>query len=151
MNNLSPGFSLTSVDNAKDSSCPVPTCFKEVVGFDGSTLDRKLGYSGNAQFVVFIFHPMAGDVIWNDGRSSGFGGGGWQIFLSKCVPAAGRVGAHLGSQDGVGSEVLLLDHTRGKTYALARECAEEFLARENGRTLPTHRCLCGMRPTQCKE
>jgi hypothetical protein len=147
MNKLIPGCQRPNADEGR----PVPACFTEVVELAGSALDRKLGYFGNAQFVVFSFHPTANEVIWNDGRSSGFGGGGWQIFLSKCVPAARRVGSRLGSQEGVGSEVLLLDCTRRKTYAVPRECAEEFLARENGRALPTHRCLCGMKATQCKE
>ena len=151
MNNLLPGCRRSNADEAHKTPCPVPTCFRKVVEIPGSSLDRKLGYFGNAQFVVFSFHPTAGDVIWNDGRSSGFGAGGWQIFLSDCVPAARRVGAHLGSQDDIGSDGMMLDRTRGKTYAVARKCAEEFLARENGRPLPTHRCLCGMKPTQRKE
>ena len=147
MKDLTSGSPLTNVDEAKKVLCLVPECFKGVVGLDGSSLGRRLGYFGKEQFVVFSFHPTASEVIWNDGRSSGFGGGGWQTFLRECVPAARRVGAQLGSENGVGSEVLLLDRTRGKTYAVARQCAEEFLARENGRPLATHRCLCGMKTT----
>jgi hypothetical protein len=151
MNNLSPACPRPNADEAQKAPSPVPAWFKEVVKIPCSSLDRKLGYFGNALFVVFSFHPMAGEVIWNDGRSSGFGAGGWQDFLNECVPAARRVGAHLGSQDDVGSDVLLLDRTRGKTYAVPRKRAEEFLARENGRPIPTHRCLCGMKPMQHEE
>ena len=151
MNHLTSRFPCTQIDEAGGTACTVPKCFQRIVGLDASSLGRQLGYFGNAPFVVFSFHPMAGEVIWNDGRSSGFGGGGWQTFLSECVPAARRVGAHLGSQDSAGSEVLLLDRKGGNTYAVARECAEEFLARESGRPLPTHRCLCGMKPTQIEE
>ena len=151
MNNLISQCLKPIADACRKKRCPLPACFKEVVELAGSALERKLGYLGNARFVVFSFHPMASEVIWNDGRSSGFGGGGWQTFLTDCVPAARRVGAHLGSRSDAGSEVLLLDRTAGNTYAVARECAEEFLARENGRPLPTHRCLCGMKPTQHEE
>jgi hypothetical protein len=149
MHNITSGSPGTNVDEATPP--PVPACFKGIVGFDGGSLDRKLGYFGSAPFVVFSFHPMAGEVIWNDGRSTGFGGGGWRVFLSDCAPAARRVGAQLGSQNGIGSEVLLVDRTTGNTYAVARECAEEFLARVNGRPPPAHRCLCGMKATPCKE
>ena len=85
MNNLVPGCRRSNADEAHKTPCPVPTCFRKVVEIPGSSLDRKLGYFGNAQFVVFSFHPTAGEVIWNDGRSSGFGAGGWQNFLSECV------------------------------------------------------------------
>src|SRR6185312_10571612 len=125
MSNFTTGCPWATPDVAQKMPGPVPACFNEVVEIDVSSLGRRLGYFGNARFVVFSFHPMACEVIWNDGRSSGFGGGGWRTFLSECVPAARRVGAHLGSQDGVGVEVLLLDRTRGKTYAVVRECAEE--------------------------
>jgi hypothetical protein len=151
MNNLIPHYPKPHAEECQKKPCPPPACFKEVVELAGSALERKLGYFGNARFVVFSFHPMASEVIWNDGRSSGLGGGGWQAFLTECVPAARQVGAHLGSRSDAGSEVLLLDRTGGTTYAVPRECAEEFLARENGRPLPTHRCLCGMKDTQHKE
>ena len=73
----------------------MPPCCKELVTFDCPSIERKLGYFGNEWFVIFSFHPMAAEVIWTDGRISGFGGGGWQMFLDVFVRMAERLGAHL--------------------------------------------------------
>jgi hypothetical protein len=138
-------------DELRRKTPTIPTCFKELSIFEGDALEKRLGYSGNEQFIAFSFHPTACEVIWNDGVSSGFGKGGWRTFMYVVVPQALRLGADLGSYTGIGSEVLLLDRRSQTAYVAPRQCAEEFLARNHGRPPPSHHCLCAMRPLPSKE
>jgi hypothetical protein len=129
---------------------PIPASFAKFLRFEDAPIDQKLGYPGSERFVAFSFHPTASEVIWNDGLSSGFGKGGWRIFL-EFVPIGLRAGHHFGSYKDIGADVILLDRSTGQTYAVARRCAVEFLARTHGRSLPQHHCLCAMQPSPGKE
>lgn len=141
MENLTSASTPAGICQANEKECQVPTCFREVVEVRGSSLDRKLGYFRNAQFAVFSFHPMASEDIWNDARSSGFGGGGWRVFLDECLPAALRVGAELGSQNGIGSEVLFVGSSVIGSQQGKSLCCRQEVRRGVSRSNP--------RPTTC--
>jgi hypothetical protein len=90
-----------------------------------ASLDRVLGYFGNARFVCFRYEPRGEEVVWNDGQSYGFGSGGWQAFHQYVAPAARMCGA-----DDL-ADVLVLDRTDRRAYFASRAAAEAFVARQS--------------------
>ena len=123
---------------------PLPANAIELVELRSASIEHRLGYFGDQPFVVFGYCPAGAEVIWKDGRSSGFGTGGWRAFLQEFAPLAARYGATIGDLNSVGTHVLLMDRIRRATYAVSRESAEEFLARVYGLPRPTRRCLCSL-------
>ena len=124
--NLSSGESSTNVPEP----ARLPTGFRSVSGRSLQQMDRQLGYFGSGRYVFFYYEPRGQEVIWNDGRSYGFGFGGWQIFTQDVAPVAEHHGADLGNLDRRGSHVLLLDRTLGQAYFADHAVAEQFLAEQ---------------------
>lgn len=93
-------------------------------------VERKLGYFGQARFVLFYYEPRGEEVLWKDSWSYGFGTGAWAYFMDQVVPLARRYGVDLGSSEGSGSEVLIIDRFNGRAYFADRKSAERFLARQ---------------------
>lgn len=136
---------------SRESASPTPV--REVapphgavtlVEFRAAAVEHGLGYFRSERFVIFGYCPGGGEVIWKDGHSSGFGTGGWRMFLDEIAPAAQRYGISVGSANGAGTHVLLIDRTGDVVYVAPRESAEAFLARVNGVAPPTRRCLCAL-------
>jgi hypothetical protein len=127
------------------ASGPPPPDAIELPELRRAAIENRLGYFGDEAFVLFGYCPGGGEVIWKDGRSSGFGTGGWNAFLQEFAPLAARRGASIGDLTSVGTHVLLMDRIRGGVYAVPRESAEQFLARANGLPPPTRPCLCTLR------
>jgi hypothetical protein len=109
-----------------------------------AAVEHGLGYFRSERFVIFGYCPGGGEVIWKDGHSSGFGTGGWRVFLEEIVPVAQRYGIGVGGVDSVGTHVLLIDRAQSAVYAVPRESAETFLAKINDVPLPTRPCLCAL-------
>lgn len=95
--------------------------------------DRELGYFGQERFVMFYYEPRGQDVIWADGRSSGFGTGGWQYFLDEIEPLARRMGLDAGSTTSRGRHALVLDRHFGHAYFADRGEAEAFVNNQGTR------------------
>lgn len=121
-----------------------PHGFVTLVEFRAVAVAQGLGYFREERFVIFGYCPGGGEVIWKDGHSSGFGTGGWQMFLDEIAPAAQRYGIRVGSAKGAGTHVLLIDRAADVVYAARREPAEAFLARINGVVPPTRQCICAL-------
>ena len=126
------------------ASRPPPPGAIELPELRCASIEHRLGYFGDDAVVVFGYCPGGGEVIWKDGRSSGFGTGGWRAFLQEFAPMATRRGASIGDLTSVGTHVLLMDRVGGVVYAVPRESAEDFLARAYGLPLPTRPCLCAL-------
>lgn len=107
---------------------------------------RRLGYFGGEPIVLFSYHLDAHALIWKDGRTSGFSGGGCDYFLDTLVPLALRRGARLADQTDIGVHVIVVDRDPPGLYAAPRHCAEEFLAVRSGQSPPKRRCLCARPP-----
>lgn len=133
-----------STSGSPTASRPPPPDAIELPELRGASIEHRLGYFGDEPVVVFGYCPGGGEVIWKDGRSSGFGTGGWRPFLQECAPLATRRRASLGDLTSVGTHVLLMDRLRGRVFAVPRQSAEEFLARAYGLPLPTRPCLCAL-------
>jgi hypothetical protein len=88
---------------------------------------RELGYFGQERFVMFYYEPRGQDVIWVDGRSSGFGTGGWQYFLDQIEPLARRLGLDAGSTTSRGQHALIVDRDFGQAYFADRREAQAFV------------------------
>ena len=116
----------------------------ELIELRSASIEHRLGYFRDQPFVIFGYCPGGGEVIWKDGRSSGFGTGGWKIFLQEVAPLAARRGASIGDLTSVGTHVLLMDRIRGAIYAVPRESAEDFLSQAYGLPQPTRQCLCAL-------
>jgi hypothetical protein len=93
-------------------------------------LDRKLGYFGNARFVLFYYEPRGHEVIWNDGRSYGFARGGWMSFEDDVAPVAARHKTDIGAADHHGEHVLVLDRKLEQSYFANRAVAERFVSEQ---------------------
>jgi hypothetical protein len=120
----------------------LPGDFIELTELRSSAIEHKLGYFGDDSFVLFGYCPGGEEVVWRDGHTAGFAGGGWRIFLWEIVPLAARHGVDIGSSNRVGTHVLFMDRRRGALYAGPRESAEHFLSLLYGVPLPTRPCLC---------
>jgi hypothetical protein len=121
---------------------PLPPDAIELPELRGASIEHRLGYFADEPVVVFGYCPGGGEVIWKDGRSSGFGTGGWRAFLQEFAPLVTSRGASAGDLTSVGTHVLWMDRPRGTVYAVPRQSAEEFLARAYGLPPPTRLCLC---------
>lgn len=123
---------------------PVPEGSVALLEFRAAPLSRSLGYFQSQRFVIFGFCPGGAEVVWKDGHSSGFGTGGWRVFLEEIVPAARRHGIDLGGTNRVGTHVLWVDRQCGAVFAALREAAERSLAQLNGISPASRRCLCAL-------
>jgi hypothetical protein len=129
----------------------LPAEFGELVEFREVSVEHKLGYFGDDRFVLFGYAPEGGEVVWKDGRSYGFGTGGWQTFLEEIAPLAARHGADLGTLTAAGTHVLVMDRERGTLCTAPREAAEAFMAcvYPGWRRLRRHRQRRRARPCLC--
>lgn len=121
----------------------LPTDFREFTELRLTNIEHGLGYFGDEPYVIFGYCPGGGEVIWKDGAASGFGAGGWKIFLEDIIPLALCHGIDLGSISSAGTHVLLLDRVRRTIYSASRKSAEEFRSRVYGLPMPRRTCLCG--------
>jgi hypothetical protein len=108
-------------------SAAVPADFQRVAELCRPGLGRKLGYRGEQRFVLFYYEPRGDEVMWKDGRSYGFGQGGWCVFLQHIMPLADRYEVDLGSSTASGTHVLLVDRELELAYFVQRQRAEQFL------------------------
>ena len=130
-----------------DSQIPpprLPSNAVELIELRSASIEHRLGYFRDEPFVIFGYCPGGEEVIWKDGHSSGFGAGGWKLFLLEIAPLAARRGASVGDLTSAGTHVLLMDRIRGAIYATPRKSAEEFLARIYGIAPSNRRCLCSL-------
>ena len=93
-------------------------------------IDRKLGYSGQDRFVLFHYEPRAQEVMWRDGRSYGFGSGGWQAFFDEVEPVAREHGISIGNDTRPGDHVLVVDRIEGEAWFADRRRAQEMVMRK---------------------
>jgi hypothetical protein len=93
-------------------------------------IDRRLGYFGNARFVFFYYEPRGSEVVWNDGRSYGFGSGGWLFFLDEIVSLADRYGVEVGDDHKAGEHVLVIDRRLREAFFADREQAEAVVGKQ---------------------
>ena len=93
-------------------------------------LDRKLGYSGEDRFVLFHYEPRGQEVMWRDGRSYGFGHGGWQAFFDEVEPVARQHGISVGDDTRPADHVLVVDRVEGEAYFADRQRAQKLVTRE---------------------
>lgn len=119
-----------------------PPGFVELIELRSVSMEQRLGYFRSDPVVIFGFCPGGGEVIWKDGHSSGFGTGGWKVFLYEIAPVAARYGRWLGSLESAGTDVLVLDRTRTTFFAASRAHAEAFLMRVYGLPISNRPCLC---------
>lgn len=115
-----------------------------LIEFRAAAVAQGLGYFRTERFVILGYCPGGGEVVWKDGHSSGFGTGGWRIFLEEIAPVSKRYGVNLGGVDRVGTHVLLIDRVQDTVYAMPRDSAETFLANINSIPLPKRPCLCAL-------
>jgi len=101
-----------------------------VRGYVQQSVDHMLGYLGKARFAFFYYEPRGEEVVWNDGRSYGFGTGGWRAFLSEIVPLADHYGVDLGDVHARGKHVLLVDRQLRQAFFADRESAEAVVAQQ---------------------
>jgi hypothetical protein len=71
--------------------------FRQILDRLPSGIDRQLGYSAAAAWVLFYFDQRAEDIIWDDGHTYGIGTGGWRVFEELIEPIAQTHHAELGS------------------------------------------------------
>jgi hypothetical protein len=120
----------------------IPAGFRQVVGVEAAVAAHHLGYLREERFVIAAYHPEAEEVIWKEGRLSGFGEGGWDYYFHTLLPLAEDLQADLTDQTHIGQDVLVMDRVENKIYIAPRSCADEFLAIVTGVEPPHHRCLC---------
>jgi hypothetical protein len=95
------------------------------------SIDRRLGYFRHARFVLFYYEPRGAEVIWNDGRSYGFGSGGWMTFLHEVAPLGSGQGLNLGDDDRPGDHVLVLDREHNRAWFADRRSAQRLVDRQH--------------------
>jgi len=88
---------------------------------------RRLGYFGSGRFVFFYYEPRGEEVVWNDGRTYGFGYGGWMAFQDEVAPLAQFHGADVGGEQRRGAHVLVVDRELKQAYFADRTIAEHFV------------------------
>jgi hypothetical protein len=142
--NTIPGAGGSASNERRPPSSLLPPSAIELVDLRCASIEHRLGYFRDEPFVIFGYCPGGGEVIWKDGHSSGFGTGGWKIFLQEIAPLAAACGARIGDLTSAGTHVLLMDRIHGAVYALPRESAEDFLSRAYGLPRSTRRCLCAL-------
>ena len=145
--NSNGNIASTSEWSGTESRIPpprLPSNAVELIELRSASIEHRLGYFRDEPFVIFGYCPGGEEVIWKDGHSSGFGAGGWKIFLQEIAPLAARRGASVGDLTSAGTHVLLMDRIRGVIYATPRKSAEEFLAQIYGVALPHRCCLCSL-------
>ena len=93
--------------------------------YDG--IDRKLGYFGEGRYVLFYYEPRGEEVIWDDGRSYGFGLGAWRTFLEHIEPLTRRYGVDLGYGDEPQKHALVIDRDAHEAYFARRDSAKALV------------------------
>src|SRR5689334_9663023 len=104
-----------------------PAAFLKVPDHLPRGLDRRLGYCGHARFVFFYYEPLGEEVVWNDGRSYGFGTGAWGTFMQQVARLADRCRVNVGSERAANTHVLLIDREGQAAYFVPEWEAERFL------------------------
>ncbi|HEX4055063.1 MAG TPA: hypothetical protein VHX86_12430 [Tepidisphaeraceae bacterium] len=122
----------------------LPPSFVEIIELRGASIEGRLGYFRAERFVIFGYCPGGGEVIWKDGHSSGFGTGGWRIFLNEIAPLTTRYNVSVGDLNSAGTHILVMDRLHGEVYAAPRQVAQEFLAQVHGIPPPRRPCLCAL-------
>ncbi len=110
------------------SSSDVPPGFPTMSERLQQAIDpRRLGYFGQSRFVFFYYEPRGEEVVWNDGRTYGFGYGGWLAFQDEVAPLAAQFGADVGDGQRRGDHVLVIDRQLNVAYFADRTVAERFV------------------------
>jgi len=109
----------------------VPDGFIRLVEPLAAGVDRQLGYAGEARFVLFYYEPRGDEVTWNDGRTYGFGLGGWRVFLEMIEPLAQRYEMNVGGTGKAGPHVLIIDRLGHQAFFAERRRAQEFLTEQS--------------------
>ncbi|MGC8539135.1 MAG: hypothetical protein ACP5QA_00740 [Phycisphaerae bacterium] len=126
----------------KDREILIPAGFRSLPGLKGAATAHHLGYLRDERFVIAAFHPEAEEVIWKDGRHTGFGEGGADYYFRKILALAAGLQVDLTDQTHIGNDVLVLDRREDAIYIGPRACADEFLATVMGTDPPQRRCMC---------
>ena len=69
--------------------------------------------------------------MWNDGRSYGFGFGGWRTFQDEIEPLALTHGLNLIPGDRFSGHVVLVDRVANGAYLADRQQAESLVQRQH--------------------
>lgn len=117
----------------EDSSAEVPSTFPKLMENLERWVDRRLGYNGDRQFVFFYYEPENQSVVWNDGKSYGFGAKAWGIFKEQIAPLGRRYRVNLGQNGSANTHVLLIDRLRHSSYLVEEWEAERFLSGQGQR------------------
>lgn len=96
-------------------------------------LARSLGYCGGARFVMFYYEPSGEEILWRDGRSYGFGTGGWLCFIDQIAPLAEACGLNLGGPTVRAVHALIFDRLLRQAYFADRDSAIRFLTQQGAR------------------
>ena len=126
----------------KDRAIRIPSGFRPLPGLKGAATAHHLGYLRDERFVIAAFHPEAEEVIWKDGRHSGFGEGGADYYFRTILALATGLQVDLTDQTHIGNDVLVLDRREEAIYIAPRTCADEFLSTVMGIDPPQRRCMC---------
>ena len=126
----------------EDREIRIPSGFRSLPGLKGADTAHHLGYIRNERFVIAAYHPDAEEVIWKDGRQSGFGEGGADYYFRTILTLAAQLQADLTDQTHIGNDVVVLDRREDAIYIAPRTCADEFLATVMGIDPPQRRCMC---------
>ena len=126
----------------KDRAIRIPSGFRPLPGLKGAATAHQLGYLRDERFVIAAFHPEAEEVIWKDGRHSGFGEGGADYYFRTILALATGLQVDLTDQTHIGNDVLVLDRREEAIYIAPRTCADEFLSTVMGIDPPQRRCMC---------
>ncbi len=117
----------------EDSSADVPSAFQKLMENLERWVDRHLGYDGERRFVFFYYEPKNQSVVWNDGRSYGFGARAWGVFKEQIAPLGRRYRVNLGQNGSANTHVLLIDRLRQSCYLVEEWEAERFLSGQSYR------------------
>ncbi|MGE5609935.1 MAG: hypothetical protein ACM359_11825 [Bacillota bacterium] len=113
-----------------DSAADIPLSFMMLKKSLHPWVDRKLGYFGDARFVMFYYEPRGEEVIWRDSHSYGFAAGAWCFFSDEIAPLAESYHVNLGSSQSQGREALIIDRLQRQAYFAERKTAEQFIAHQ---------------------
>ncbi|MGA2499124.1 MAG: hypothetical protein ABSH20_15390 [Tepidisphaeraceae bacterium] len=122
-------FNASPIAKTAPANASAPAGFLRLGKCLKQCLDRKLGYSGEDRFVLFHYEPRGQEVMWRDGRSYGFGHGGWQAFFDEVEPVAREHGISVGDDTRPADHVLVVDRVEGEAYFADRKRAQKLVMR----------------------
>lgn len=125
-----------------DSVAEIPAGFMALHRGLHPWVDRKLGYFGDARFVMFYYEPRGEEVIWRDSCSYGFAAGAWCFFDDEIAPVAKTYHVNLGSSQSQGREALIIDRLKRQAYFAERKTAEQFIAHQQPFSIPSKKQAC---------